>query len=99
MKFDGFADFFASLLASLNGGAVPGNDSVQEVVHLDPPDLRPEAVDRRGCSCRRADLEGEAGGGLVVILGLLAVPDICRDVAVLEIPLLLGPLTREGPEG
>ena len=80
----------------------PGNDSVEEVVHLDPTDLRPEAVEAVVVAEQFLavfDLEGEAGGGLVVILGLLAVPDICRDVAVLEIPLLLGPLTREGPEG
>ena len=44
------------------------------------------------------ELESEAGGGLVVILGL-PVPDICRDVSILEISLLLGPLAREGPEG
>ena len=45
------------------------------------------------------ELESEAGGGLVVILGLPPVPDICRDVSILEIPLLLWPLAREGPEG
>ena len=41
----------------------------------------------------------ELEGGLVVILALPAVPDGHHDVAILALSLLLGPLTREGPEG
>ena len=44
----------------------PGNDSVEEVVHLDPTDLRPEAVEAVVVAEQFLavfDLEGKAGGG------------------------------------
>ena len=72
------------------------------VLDLDPADLRPEAVEAVVVAEQLLavlELVGQAGGGRLVVLGLLAVPDGRHGVAVLALALLLGPLAGEGPEG
>ena len=54
-----------------------GYDSMQKVLDLDPADLRPEAVEAVVVAEQLLavlELVGQAGGGRLVVLGLLAVP-------------------------